>query len=87
MASILGMGSLLFSRVSTTENIHSLHNVRSIVMVGPTCNSFLVELVHLNTGGEYLDAEPVHHQHPPVHLVGLLVVSQHITEQSWQSKL
>ena len=56
-------------------------------MVGPTCNSFLVELVHLNTGGEYLDAEPVHHQHPPVHLVGLLVVSQHITEQSWQRKL
>ena len=52
-------------------------------MVGPTCNSFLVELVHLNTGGEYLDAEPVHHQHPPVHLVRLLVVSQHITQQPW----
>ena len=40
--------------------------------------------MHLDTGGEDLDADLVHHQDSPVHLVGLLVMSQDMTQQSYQ---
>ena len=83
MASIVGIGSLFFSNVSTTESNWSNLAVRSSIKI-LTRYSLLIELVHLDTRGEDLDAEPVHHQHLPLHLARLLVVPQHITQQSWQ---
>ena len=83
MASIVGIGSLFFSKVSTTGSICSNIVVRSSIKI-LTRYSLLIELVHLDTGGEDLHAEPVHHQYLPVHLAGLLVMPQHITQQSWQ---
>ena len=43
--------------------------------------------MHLDGWGQNLDAELVHHQHSPLHLAGLLVVSQHVAEDSWKIRV
>ena len=67
-----GMGSRLFSIVSTTGNI----SISDCLPTSPglTCNPLGRELVHLGAGGDHLHAETVHHQHPPLDLPWLLVV-------------
>ena len=52
-----------------------------------TCYSFSGQLVHLDGRGQDLDAELVHHQHSPLHLARLLVVSQDIAEDSWKIRV
>ena len=58
-----------------------VNNIFSTAESQLTCNSLLIQLVHLDASGEDLDADHVHHQDPPVHLVRLLVMSQYMTQQ------
>ena len=39
--------------------------------------------MHLDRGVEDFDAELVQHHDPPLDLVGLLVLAQHIAKYSW----
>lgn len=64
-------------------SLESLHNCNqplktALVHLNLTCYSLGWQLMHLDRGVEDFDAELVHHQDPPLDLVGLLVVAQHI---------
>ena len=70
------MGSLLFSMVSTTENISALSQDQPLALE-LTCDSLGGEFVHLGAGRHRLHAEGVNHQDPPLYLARLLVVVLH----------